>query len=378
MKELPVRKSVHGYVRDSYLGLSARYNDAYRLIDCAIGCSQWGVSPLAIEAHARHSPETLARYPEPGHETLLKPAILRRFGLESDASPHLFLGHGSFNLAERLIHKLIEPGIMIGVGPQFNEIPTEFVAAGGTYRPIPMKGPSYVFPMAQVIAALNQGASVLYIDNPNNPTGQCLDLSIIEELVRTAEICGAIVIIDEAYGDFVEDSQSAVHLVSRHSNLAVLRSFSKALGLAAARVGYMFVSKDIARYYQNLDVPFEPSLHSAELARATLEDTTFLEHVRASAIKAKRRLVPVLESSGFTVLPTHPATSILSVHKNGADLVSIFASMGVSVEPGSAFQKTNPDWNDSYCRLRLPPEDDCAELERRLTLISKEVISPCS
>ncbi len=370
MKKLSIRESVQGYVRDTYLGLSTSYNDTYRLIDCAIGCSQWGISSYATAAHLRHSPETLARYPEPNHDTVLKPFILKRFGLGRDLASCLFLGHGSFNLAERLIHKLIKPGIMLGVGPQFNEIPTEFVAAGGAYRPIPLVGTSYDFPFSQLTAALKEGASVLYIDNPNNPTGNFLDLKRIEKLIRTAELSGIIAIVDEAYGDFVEDSQSAIHLVPRFRNLVVLRSFSKALGLAAARVGYMFMSQDMVRHYQHLDVPFEPTLHSAELARATLEDVMFLEHVRKSATSTKKRLIPVLESRGFTVLPTHPATSILSVHKRGEDLVRLFASIGVSVEPGSAFQRTNKDWDDSYCRIRLPKESDIDELESRIRSIT--------
>src|SRR3989338_2101560 len=133
-----VRSNIQHYELDTYLGSETKLSSEFKAIDCATGFAQWGVSPLAIQAHKDFDPCTLAAYPEMHYKNLLKPAVLRRFkspGLRGDC---LFFGHGSFNLAERLIHKLIKPSCMVGVGPQFNEIPSEFVATGGKYHPIPL------------------------------------------------------------------------------------------------------------------------------------------------------------------------------------------------------------------------------------------------
>lgn len=128
----------------------------------------------------------------------------------------------------------------------------------------------------------------------------------------------------------------------------------------------MFLSSEIAKYYQPLDVPFEPTLFSAELARATLDDLAFILHVRESTTESKHLLMPLLEEIGFMILPTHPATSIMTLFREGHDVVKMFASIGVSVEPGSAFRKTHSGWDNSYCRFRLPKKDDIQELQSRL------------
>lgn len=364
MSNVHIRNSVQGYVRDSYLGSSVALNPALNPIDCAIGSSQWGMSNRAIAAHRAHDPLTLARYADPFHEGLAR-KICERFGLSEERAP-LFLGHGSFNLAERVIHKLIKPTVMIGVGPQFNEIPSEFVAAGGVYRPVPLSRPRYDFPFEKIMHLAKDGASIIYLDNPNNPTGQLLSLDVIADLAKGASRHGTILLVDEAYGDFVEDSHSAAHLVQAYSNLIVIRSFSKALGLAAARVGYMFMSPEIAALYRNLDVPFEPTLHSAQLALATLEDADFIRGVREQVAESKSFIMPILLDRGFEILPTHPRTSILTAHLRGGNAVQMFASISVTVEPGSAFVQTNPSWDDSYCRLRLPAREHLAELANRI------------
>jgi histidinol-phosphate aminotransferase len=364
MSNVHIRKSVKGYVRDSYLGSAAEFNQTLSPIDCAIGSSQWGMSDRAIAAHRAHDPSTLARYADPFHERLAH-KIHERFGLSKEQAP-LFFGHGSFNLAERVIHKLIEPTVMIGVGPQFNEIPSEFVAAGGSYRPVPLSGPRYDFPLERIKQLAQEGASVIYLDNPNNPTGQLLSLGAVAHIAEHAAQHGVMLLVDEAYGDFVDDSHSSTHLVRAFPNMIVIRSFSKALGLAAARVGYMFMSPEIAVLYRNLDVPFEPTLHSAELALATLEDSDFISGVRKQAAESKSFIMPILLERGFEVLPTHPQTSILTACLKGGNAVRAFASISVTVEPGSAFVQTNGSWDDSYCRLRLPPREHLTELAARI------------
>lgn len=366
-----VRSNVQGYARDSYLGAVAPVlSEEFPLIDCATGFAQWGLSPRAIQAHRDFDPTTLSAYPELTYDRLLKPAILEKFGVSGLSADQIFLGHGSFNLAERLIHKFIQPSRMIGPGPQFNEIPSEFVAAGGEYLPVPISQADYLFPLEELRRELNPRVSLLYIDNPNNPLGRLIGLREIEVLVQAAEASGTIVLIDEAYGDFVPDSFSAAHLVSRFNNLAVIRSFSKMLGLAAARVGYMFLSKELAAGYRPLDVPFEPSLYSATLASATIGDSGFIAGIRRSVAATKKTVVEKFLEFGVEVLPTHGVTSILTVRIQGDNLPEAFASVGVTIEPGSAFQKTHPGWDDSYCRVRVPNEESIASFCGRIEILA--------
>ena len=366
MSTLRLRTALQGYVRDTYLGNVPALNQSFAPINCSIGSSQWGVSKRAKEITI--SAEQNVVYPELFYDRLLKPAILERFGVAELTNDLLFFGHGSFNLAERLIHKFIAPDIMLGVGPQFNEIPSEFVAAGGTYVPIGIRPPHYAFPLAELLDSVRSSVSIVYIDNPNNPLGRMISAADMGKIAGKSVEHGVIVIVDEAYGDFVLDAESAAHLVLRYDNLVVLRSFSKCLGLAAARVGYMFMSRALAERYRPIDVPFEPALPSAMLAKATLDDRTFIERVRERSAATKSRLTPELIACGMSILPTHPATSILTLHHAERNVVEMMSEIGVSVEPGSAFRGTHSGWDDSYCRLRLPRESDVDEFVRRLKL----------
>lgn len=350
-----IRKTVLDYRRDTYLGTQPELNPNLESIDCAVGYSQWGTSAHAFAFLSDELPRlAFGAYQRDlfGNETL-KPAIIERFGAVS--ADQLFLGHGSFNLAERLIHKLIEPGVMTGVGPQFNEIPTEFVAAGGVYDPIPYQFSEDVYPKDLLLARIARGdVSVVYIDNPNNPLGFVLSLDVLSEICAAAQAIGAFVLIDEAYGDFVEDACSAFCLTTQFSNVIVVRSLSKCLGLAACRVGYMAMSPEIVPFYKQLDVPFEPTLVSAQLGRVTLEDRVFLGRVRRQVAEDKARVLEAVWAAGFSILNTHPAVSIFTMWHPQIDVVAHMCQLGISTEPGVAFVQTHPSWSNQFCRVRIP------------------------
>ena len=121
---------------------------------------------------------------------------------------------------------------------------------GAKYKGVVLTPPELKMSAAKLLEHLNQDTEVVYIDNPNNPTGQVLPLADLETIVAQAQRQNTAVIVDEAYGDFVANENSAINLVTRYPNLAVARSFSKGWGLAGLRVGYGV----IAVSYTHLDV----------------------------------------------------------------------------------------------------------------------------
>ena len=361
---LPIRESLLDHERDTYLSrqhpvsaqdaLEAGGFCALEPIDCLLGCGQWGLAPQARAALGAFDLEALAHYPERFHETLLAPALLARFAGHGVTAEQLFLGHGSFNLLERIVHKLVRPGCMLGIGPQFAEVPSEWRAAGGTYQALPLEAPGCSLPLDAFESALaREHVALVYVDNPNNPLGCHFSPAAMERLATLCARRSTILVVDEALGDFIADEQSSIRLTTSHDNVVVTRSFSKALGLAAERVGYAFFSAPLAEHYRPIDVPFEPGLLAATLARETLRDPAFLEHVRAEVVWAKARIVRALGDAGLAVLPTHPGVSILTVHAPARDLRRQLRSRGVLVQAGSSFGRTHAAWDDSYCRLRI-------------------------
>ena len=373
----PIRDILRTYTRDTYIRRTPLCDScdgpeafAGGILDCATGIFEYDLSPRVAKALREFDVHRLDRYTPYSIEVRLKQAILDRFRPAGVTEQQVFLGHGSFNLLERLIHKFLKPGMMAGVGPQFSEVPSEFEAAGGHYRQFLLIEPDASLPMNALERELGTDAwSVLYLDNPNNPLGRAFDPAQVEHLAAICDRTGTALLVDEAFGDYLDDAASAIHLVPRYRNLIVVRSFSKALGLAGERIGYMFLSAELARVYREVDVPYEPGIVAQTLAIETLSDPAWMNRVRAEVRQAKKRIVEALSHTDVRVLPTHPDVAIMAIQRPGADLSCDLRQKGIVALPGSAFANTHPVWDDSFCRLRVMHGDQLDLLCARLTTL---------
>jgi histidinol-phosphate aminotransferase len=366
----PVRNVLRAYTRDTYVlhtPTPLPGDPPGGIIDCATGIFEFDPSPRLAQVLRDFDVSRLDRYTPFEVEAQFKRALLDRFHPADVGEEQVFLGHGSFNLLERLIHKFLKPGMMAGVGPQFAEVPSEFLAAGGHYQAFPLLEPGAALPLDELETAIDTGGwSVVYIDNPNNPLGRVFERTEMERLAAACDRTGTALLIDEAFGDYLDDAASAMHLVPHYRNLIVVRSFSKALGLAGERIGYMFMSAPLAKFYREVDVPFEPGVVAQTLATETLADPGWMTRVRDEVRQAKRQIVGALAHTNIRVLPTHPDVAILAVHRPGANLVDDLRKSGIVALAGSNFTTTHAAWDDSYCRLRIVHGDQLAVLCQRL------------
>jgi len=110
------------------------------------------------------------------------------------------------------------------------------------------------------------GADLVFLENPNNPTGQTLADGETAEIIKEAERMGAAVIVDEAYGDYMDLSRSAVRHVGRHKNLFVTRSLSKGYGMAGIRFGYSAADPYATTQLKKIITPFNCNAHARRLA----------------------------------------------------------------------------------------------------------------
>ena len=266
--KIKFKKSLYSnFEATDYLNPHTTIDNASAVIDSSLGFSPYGFSPYVKAALQKVDYTTLTAYQEIYHDSSLLGELIKKWGYSGITKENVFFGHGAYNVLERIVYKLLEPCSMLGVGPQFPNIPNEAMLSGGSYHSIPFNQ-EFKFPCKELHAEIEQsqnhhGYSVIFLDNPNNPTGNFIDLTTIEHIAHAAEKQGICLIVDEAYGDFTKDEESAINLVPTCNNLMVVRSFSKAYGLASLRVGYCVVSDHIASYYRMIDVPFEPSLLSS-------------------------------------------------------------------------------------------------------------------
>jgi len=158
----------------------------------------------------------------------------------------------------------------------------------------------------------------IYIDNPNNPTGQCIDIGDIEKIVKGALKKDITVIIDEAYGDFMPKENSAVQLFAKYPNLAVVRTLSKGYGLAGLRVGYIIAHKDLISYMNKMVNPYMVSELAREVGAEALKHEEFIEKCKAEFAAMKAEIREALYPSVVKKLKKHMDAEYEEIRVHGA------------------------------------------------------------
>jgi len=231
-----------------------------------------GPSPLAVEAICNRL-STLHRYPD-GSGFYLKAALSRKLGLPTD---QIVLGNGSNEIIELAVRTFLSPG-----GHAVQPFPTFLVyekivkGAGGEITSVPLV--DYGIDLEGVKAAIRADTKIVFITNPNNPTGAALTEKELRDFLEQLPK-DLIVVLDEAYIEFASDSGVAngLKLLNVHPLLIVLRTFSKLYGLAGLRIGYGFASKRIVDYLNRVRQPFNANALALAAAEAAIGDTSFVE-----------------------------------------------------------------------------------------------------
>lgn len=347
MTELKIRKNLIGYERVSYV--KPDESTVPVKLDCSLGINPYGCAQSIIDLDKKLSLE-LPPYPQFPYNTLLdslakywnvSPRNVRLYGgsmLALDAITRVFVAEGSK---------------VLGFMPQFVEFVACVNGMAGVYEDVKMlESPNCKFDAEKIIAALTDEHVLVYIDNPNNPTGQVIPLAEIEKVLIAAQKTGAAVIVDEAYGDFMEDSESAAVLINKYDNLIVARSFSKGLGLASMRVGYIICSEEIMKYCDLVSFPFTVTSKAAALAEQALKEQEFLAKCRADIAKTKEKLLT--EQKTLNILETDNRIPIVAfIDPKGRNLFKLLRDKGVLTEAGE-----DVGLDSTAVRLRVPPQAD--------------------
>ncbi len=356
------QKVDYGHAHDSHVKTST-----CSIIDCALGTNPFYRTNHVADILRDLSPLQVYPYQDSKVLNELKTEILKYLNVASVPIEQVFLGHGGLVLLERMAIKFIAPGKMLGISPQFCYMINDYVAAGGTYESISLLEED--FSVEKIERAVRTGQyNVVYVDNPNNPTGNYIPTSTLEPLMKICSENGTICIVDEAYGDFVDATESAAHYVPHYDNLIVLRSLSKGPGLSSIRSACLIMSQNIASVYSKIDNGFEPSYLSAILSIASLKQKDFIINSRKMVTEIKPYLMERFQMLGCRILPTHPEVSIFMAQKPGVDLYELFNSVNVLTTPGLGFAATTDKIDNSFIRFLVTPDKLVAEeVVRRVT-----------
>lgn len=261
--------------------------------------SPLGASPAAVKAFAAEA-SRLELYPD-GAATGLREAIAGRYGLKAD---NIVCGAGSDELLQLLAHAYLGPGDeAIYSQHGFMVYPIVIQANGATARVAPEK--NFTTDVDAVLALVTAKTKVVFIANPNNPTGTYLPFHEVKRLHARLP-ASTLLVLDAAYAEFVRrnDYESGIELVSTFDNVVMTRTFSKIYGLAGLRLGWSYCPAHVADVLNRVRGPFNVSAAAQAAGIAAIEDKAFVEAAAAHNEAWLERLATGLEALGLGVTPS--------------------------------------------------------------------------
>jgi histidinol-phosphate aminotransferase len=258
-----------------------------------------GPSPKAIAAHKAVG-EHLEDYPD-GASTALREAIGRAFGLDPD---RIVCGAGSDDLLHLLAEAYLGDGdeaISTTHGFLMYQIAT--LGAGGT--PIVAPENDYTADVDAILAAVSARTKIIFLANPNNPTGTFLPFDEIKRLHRGLP-GHVLLVLDAAYAEYVRrnDYAAGIELVATSENVVMCRTFSKIYGLAALRLGWMYGPEHVIDAVNRIRGPFNVNAPAQAAGIAAIEDTAHVETSRAHNDKWLPWLTEEIGKLGLEVTPS--------------------------------------------------------------------------
>nr|WP_202422579.1 histidinol-phosphate transaminase [Gordonia sp. SID5947] len=292
------------------------------------------------------------RYPDNGMVELTA-ALAKKLGVTED---QVQVGCGSVILCQNLITATSGPGDeVLFAWRSFETYPLATRVAGATPVQVPLTS-DLVHDLPAMAAAITDRTRLIFVCNPNNPTGTVVEADALREFLRTVP-SDIIVALDEAYFEYLRlgptQAYDAMELCREFRNLVVLRTFSKAYGLAGLRVGYAVGDPEVITALGKVHVPFTVSSVAQHAALACLEAGDELL-TRTDAVVAERtRVTTRLRELGYRVPDSQANFVWLELGEAAMDFSRAAVEAGVVVRPfdGVRVTVTNPGENDVFLRF---------------------------
>ncbi|WP_278941534.1 MULTISPECIES: histidinol-phosphate transaminase [Pseudomonas] len=249
--------------------------DPATIVKLASNENPLGASPKALAA-IREELAELTRYPD-GNGFALKTLLVEQTGVQLN---QVTLGNGSNDILELVARAYLAPGLNAVFSEHaFAVYPIVTQAIGATAHVVPAKDWGHDLPA--MLGAIDENTRVVFLANPNNPTGTWFSAEALNEFLQDVPE-RVLVVLDEAYIEYAEGSElpDGVEFLSAYPNLLVSRTFSKAYGLAALRVGYGLSSAVVADVLNRVRQPFNVNSLALAAACAALQDADYLAESR--------------------------------------------------------------------------------------------------
>jgi len=290
--------------------------------------SPYGPLPSVIEVIAEAG-GSVNRYPDNGAEALIA-ALAERFAVPAG---HVAVGCGSVGVLKQLIEAVSDPGSeVLYAWRSFEAYPMLADLAGVTSVRVPLRQATH--DLAAMAAAITPQTRLVLVCNPNNPTGTVVREPELTEFIDQVP-ADCLVVLDEAYREYIRDPgvPDGIDLYRDRPNVAVLRTFSKAYGLAGLRVGFLLGQEDVAEAVRKTMLPFTVSSVAQAAAIASLSaENELLERVEA-VVKERDRVTAALRAEGWTVPDTEANFVWLGLGEHTMRFAESCDAAGIAVRP---------------------------------------------
>ena len=305
-----------------------------------------GPSPKAVAA-MRQVLEDLHLYPD-GNAFYLKRKLAAKLGV---APENLVLGNGSNEIIEFIGHGFMRPGVDVMVSDYcFAIYPIMTKMFGANLVSVPARNLGHDLPA--MLRAITPQTRVMFVANPNNPTGTLIPKQEIENLVREVPE-HVLLVMDEAYLEFIDDPPHLVELVrsGARPNLVLMRTFSKIYGLAGLRLGYGIAHPAIASAFEKIRQPFNINALIQAGALAALDDEEHLRRTKENNVEGLRYFGMELARLNLQFVPS-AANFLLVRVGNGQAVFEAMQRQGVIVRPMGGYKL--PD----YIRITVGTKEE--------------------
>lgn len=313
-----------------------------------------GCSPAVLRALQTVTAEQLAMYPE--YENSVR-RLAANFGVRPS---EMLLTNGVDDALRLLMEVFVEPGDAVLIPEPTFSMYRFFSQVAGA-RVISVRYDEKMnFPVEATLRELRRSPHILFIANPNNPTGTLLDEASLARILDAAP--RTVVLVDEAYFDF--SGLTVLHWIRRRPNLIVSRTFSKAAGLAALRMGALFARSDVIAAMRRAFTPYPVNSLALVAAEAAIGDEKFLRAFIRDVLESRSLLARGLEQLGARVFPSSANFVLADFGRGGTRLVKQLARRGILVR-----DRASEFGRDGFMRITA---GTTAQTQRLLKTIKEE------
>ena len=288
-------------------------------------------NPLGCSPHAKaaivQAVEEIGRYPD-GNGFALKQQISQQFNV---AMNQITLGNGSNDILELVARTFVAAGDEVIYSQHaFAVYALATQAVGAIGVEVPAK--NYGHDLTAMAQALTPKTRVIFIANPNNPTGTWFEEDAFSQFMQQVPT-QVLVVLDEAYVEYFPQNFNSLKFLNQYPNLLISRTMSKAYGLASLRVGFGMASAEVTNLLNRVRQPFNVSSFALAAAVAALKDTDFIEQSRALNLQGMAQLEQGFSQLGLAWVPSRANFILVDVQRNGAQVFEALLKKGVIVRP---------------------------------------------